>query len=128
MKTTRRQLMSTAGLAPVMFVTGGMAGGALVSCQNGQIVVDPAVLNAIQQAVATACNFIPAVTTIVALIAVSFPAIAGATTIADTVLKEISGILCAAAPTPATAAAALVPNTSVAVHGWVIQNGKLVYV
>ena len=129
MNTTRRKLLSTAALGPVLFATGGAAGGALVSCQGGQIVVDPAVLQAIQAAVATTCNFIPSVITIVALVAASFPAAAGVTTIATSVLNEISAILCASAPKASSLAAATAPNTNVAVHGWIIgSDGKLVYV
>ena len=129
MNTTRRKLLSTAALGPTLFATGGAAGGAVVSCQGGQVVVDPAVLNAIQQAVATACGFIPAVTTIVALVAASFPAAAGATTIATEVVNQISAILCTSKPNLASLAAATAPNTSVAVHGWIVgSDGKLAYV
>ena len=128
METTRRKLMSTAAIAPVMFVSGGMAGGAVVSCGPNGIVIDPAVLNAIQQAVATTCSFIPSVISIAALIAASFPVLAGVVTVPTAVLQEISHMLCAAAPNPATLKAGIIPSTSVELHGWVIQNGKLVYV
>jgi hypothetical protein len=133
MDTTRRNLISTTALAPVMFLTGGMAGGAIATCGPNGVQIDPAIIDEIEKVVAGACNWIPAFTTIVALVGSAFPALVGATTITDAVLSQVSAALCALIPTPHPAtgkyAATAVPNTQVAAHGWIVgPDGKLIYV
>jgi hypothetical protein len=125
----RREVLLSAPPA----VVAGAGLGALATCnaQTG-IQIDPSVLVAINNAVAQGCNFIPAVTTIIAVVDAAFPAINGATTIAASVLNEISSMLCA--HTPTTVAGKLGTKTlnaggkDIPVHGWVIVDGKLTYV
>lgn len=130
MNLTKRNVLKSSAVVPAL-VVGGIT-GQLATCSNGQIVVNPAVLDAIINAVATGCNFIPTVETIVGLVGATFPSVAGVTTIAAAVLTEITDILCANIPTPATPVTGLKLKTgttlSVPSHGWIIQNGKLTYV
>lgn len=135
MEMNRRALVRSSALAPVALGVSGMASGALFTCSpTGGVQIDPAVLDAIMKAVAEGCNFIPAVETIVGLVSATFPAVVGATTIAASVLSEISDILCANVPTPASPVSSLKlkkpvgATLPVASHGWVIQSGKLVYI
>ena len=101
----------------------------LATCSSsGGVQINPTILTSIQTTVATGCNFIPAVETIVALIAVSFPALSGVATISDTILAQISAMFCAAVPA-APAAGKMGAVSGVAVHGYVVgPSGKLVYV
>ena len=118
-----------------MFVSGGMTGGALVSCTPTGIQIDPNVIVAINNAVAQGCNFIPAITTVIGVINAAFPAVLGATTIAESVIGEISAMLCANKPT-ATQAGRLgsasktmkAGDKDIPVNGWIIIDGKLTYV
>jgi hypothetical protein len=127
----RRELLKAAPLLPVAVVSGG-ATGALATCGANGIQIDPNVLVAINNAVAQGCNFIPAITTIIALVNATFPAINGATQIASSVLNEITGVLCAHAPTVSGgklgARTLTAGGTEIPVHGWSIVDGKLTYV
>jgi hypothetical protein len=129
----RREALKAGTLIPVSFGVSGMAGGALATCGSSGIQIDPTVLVAINNAVAQACNFIPTVTTVIAIVDALFPAVNGATSVAEGVIGQIAGTLCKGAPslTPAgklggrtvTAGGSEIP-----VHGWVVENGKLTYV
>ena len=58
-------------------ITAGTGMGSVATCSStGGIVINPAVIDAIQAAVATACGFVPAVSTLVAIVGASFPAVA----------------------------------------------------
>jgi len=115
-------------------VVAGSGLGALATCnaQTG-IQIDPNVIVAISNAVAAGCNWIPAITTVIALVNASFPVVVGATTIAESVLGEISGVLCNNKPT-STAGGKLgakdfkAGDQTITAHGWVISDGKLTYV
>ena len=130
----RRELLQTSSLIPIGFGVTGMAGGALATCSStGGIQIDPVVLDEITKAVAAGCNFVPAVTTIISIVSIAFPAVLGATSIAESVLKEISAMVCASAPTPAASgkfASKMLTagGKDIPVNGWVINNGKLEYV
>ena len=96
---------------------------------TGGIVINPAVIDAIQTAVATTCGFVPAVSTLVAIVGASFPAVAGVAAIADTVLQQISTLLCAAYKAQMTASGELKETPmagTVAIHGLHVVNGKIV--
>ena len=128
----RRELMQGASLLPVAIVSGG-ATGALATCGSSGIQIDPNVLVAISNAVATTCNFIPAVTTVISLVNAAFPAVVGATTVAESVIGEVAGLLCQHSPTPAAAGKLAAKDLTaggqtVPVHGWVVVDGKLTYV
>ena len=58
-KLTRRNVLRSSAVVTALAV-GGVA-GQLATCSSTGIVINPAVLTAIQSAVATACNFIPTV-------------------------------------------------------------------
>ena len=127
-KTTRRNVLRSS--AAVTAIAVGAASGQLASCSStGGIVINPAVLTAIQSAVVAACSFVPTVESIVAIVGVSFPAVAGVATISTAVLQEISTMFCAAVPTPAAAGKLHTLSNGVAIHGYVVgPDGKLVYV
>ena len=130
----RRELMQAATVLPVAVVSGG-ATGALATCSStGGIQIDPNILVAINNAVIQSCNWIPAITTVIPLINAAFASLIGATTIAESVLAQIAGLLCKSAPT-ATAAGkfeAKAPlkagDVEIPVHGWVVENGHFTYV
>ena len=55
----------------------------------------------------------------------------GGTTITETVLGQIAKIICTAAPSSSTEAklgAKKMGGTDVEAHGWIVENGHLVYV
>ena len=116
-------------LAGTAMVGGAGMGGVATCSSTSGIVINPAVIDAIQAAVATACGFVPTVETLVALVGASFPAVAGAATIADTVLAQISNMLCtafmAAMADDAKLKAPPMAGT-VAIHGLHVVNGKIV--
>jgi hypothetical protein len=125
----RRELMRSAALLPTAVVAGG-ATGAIATCSSpGGIQIDPAILVEINKAVASGCNFIPAITTVIAVVNALFPAVNGATSIAESVITQIAGTLCKNAPMSGKLGAPLVVGDSqIPVHGWVVADGKLVYV
>ena len=131
---SRREALKAGTLIPVAFGVTGMAGGALATCGSTGIQIDPNVLVAINNAVATGCNWIPAITTVIPLVNASFPTLIGATTIAESVLAEIVSVLCKSAPVQTAGgkfearAPLKVGDTVIPVHGWVVENGKLTYV
>ncbi len=125
MHDRRLVLLGSAGAVTMLAGMGGLA-----TCSStGGIVINPAVIDAIQAAVATACGFVPAVSTLVAIVAASFPAVAGVATIADTVLEQIATLLCAAYKTQTSASGELkgTPMAGmVPIHGLHVVNGKIV--
>ena len=124
----RREVLFSAPPA----VVAGSGLGALATCGPTGIQIDPNVLVAINNAVAQGCNFIPAITTIIAVVNAAFPVVNGATSIAQSVLTEISSMLCAHAP--AVQAGKLgtktlnAGGTDIPVHGWSVVDGKITYV
>jgi hypothetical protein len=127
----RREVLFSAPPA----VVAGSGLGALATCGPTGIQIDPNVLVAINNAVATTCNFIPAVTTVIALVNVAFPAVNGVTSIGEGIINQIASTLCAHAPTPPAAGEKLgaaktltAGGQDIPVHGWTIINGKLTYV
>lgn len=128
---SRRNVLQSSAVVPAVAV-GGVSGQLFTCSQTGGVQINPTVFDTIMAEVAKGCNFIPAVSTITALISASFPALVGAATVTDTVLAEIKAIFCANVPTPANPVSSLKlktgSNVAVAAHGWVIQDGKLVYV
>jgi hypothetical protein len=124
----RREVLFSAPPA----VVAGSGLGALATCGPTGIQIDPNVLVAINNAVAQGCNFIPAITTVIALVNAAFPTVIGTTTIAQGVLTEIAGMLCAHAP--AVQAGKLgtktlnAGGTDIPVHGWSVVDGKITYV
>jgi hypothetical protein len=132
MNIERRKMLSGCTLLPVAVISGG-ATGALATCSSSGIQIDPTVLDSISKAVATACNFIPAVTTVIAVVNALFPAINGTTSVAEGIISQVAGVLCASAPaTTAGKFGAKVlkdqAGNEIPVHGWVIVDGKLTYV
>jgi len=130
METRRNVSKSSAAVSA--FAVGGLS-GQMVKCGPTGIVVDPAVIQQVQQAVAAACNWIPAGLTIAGLVATSFPVAGGVATITAAVLNEISAALCAAKPVPVSATpgkfeAKTILNTQLTANGWVVDSNKLVYV
>jgi hypothetical protein len=124
----RRELLQAASVLPVAVVSGG-ATGALATCSSTGIQIDPNVLVAIQNAVATGCNFIPAITTIIPLVNAAFPAVVGATAVAESVISEIAALLCGHVTQAGKLAGNLTAgNTEIPLHGWTVVNGKLTYV
>ena len=127
-ENTRRSAMAKILLAGTALTAGAGMSGLATCSSTGGIVINPDVIDAIQKAVATACGFVPAVTTLVAIVAASFPAVAGVATIADTVLQQIATLLCTAYTAQMTASglkAAPMAGT-VAIHGLHVVNGKIV--
>ncbi len=126
MQDRRLLLLGTAGAA--MLAGSGMGG--LATCSStGGVVLNPAVIDAIQAAVATACGYVPAVSTLVAIVGASFPAVAGVATIATTVLEQIAALLCAsykAQMSPSGELKATPMAGTVPIHGLHVVNGKIV--
>jgi len=121
----RREVLLSAPPA----VVAGTGIGAVTTCSSSGIQIDPNILVEINKAVATGCNFIPAITTVIALINAAFPAVLGATTIVQSTLNEIVNMLCQHAQAGKLGGAPLNANgTDVPVHGWIVKDGKLVYV
>jgi hypothetical protein len=124
----RRDVIKGAALLPTAVVAGG-ASGAIATCTPTGIQIDPNVLVAINNAVATGCNFIPAITTVIELVNGLFPAVVGATTVAESVIAQIAGTLCKSAPMSGKLGTPLVAgDKEIPVHGWTVVDGKLVYV
>jgi hypothetical protein len=125
---TRRGALSKIAVVGAA-ITAGTGMGSVATCSStGGVVINPDVIDAIQKAVATACGFVPAVSTLVAIVAASFPAVAGVATIADTVLEQIAALLCTAY-TSAQVSGQLkgVPMAgTVPIHGLHVVNGKIV--
>jgi hypothetical protein len=132
--TNRRALLIT-GVA----VVGGMGMGGASTCTtgtNGLPTISPAIIDAIQKAVATGCSYVPAAETLLALLAM-FPGIGGVTAIAGPLLTEVTNFLCqsfhAGGGVPAVLAkkslsAALKGGSSAPIHGlvWDAGAGKFV--
>ena len=104
MESNRRKLLLR-GTAAVGAVA-GMGMGSTPNCSGGTGTVTQQVIDAIQAAVGTACSYVPAVSTLIGLIAM-FPGLAGASTIASTLLTEVSNFLCQQFKTNGGAAAAV---------------------
>jgi hypothetical protein len=125
----RREALKAGTLIPVSFGVSGMAGGALTTCSSSGIQIDPNVLVAINNAVAQGCNFIPAITTVIAIVNALFPAVNGVSSVAEGVIGQIAAALCKAAPVAGKLGAPLViGGTEVPIHGWTVVDGKITYV
>ncbi len=110
----------------------GLGAAALTQCTtSGGTGVDPNVMDAINKALQDACGFIATASTIVALVTAAFPAVAGATSIAKSVLDQIVALLCASfkeANQAGKLGAATVKSgdKTIEVHGWRVVDGKVV--
>ena len=127
---SRRNVLHSSTAIPLL-ATGSLTGALATCSSSGGIQIDPNVLVAINNAVAMGCNWIPAITTVIALVNASFPAVSGAASVAESVIAQVAATLCAAKPTPLAGGklgAAKIAGTDVVAHGWVVQDGKLVYV
>ena len=113
-------------LAGTAMVGGAGMGGIATCSSTSGIVINPAVIDAIQAAVATACGFVPTVETLVALVGASFPAVAGAATIADTVLAQISSMICTSYMAASEQLKSQPMVGTVPIHGLRVVNGKIV--
>lgn len=99
------------------------------STQNGKVILDPAVIDAINNAVAFTCNTIPQVESLVAIIGASFHAVAGATTIATDVANQVATLICTnvkAQETPTSELRTAPRVGATVIHGWHIVDSKLV--
>ncbi len=96
---------------------------------QGQFVLDPAIEDVLQKTVATACGFVPAVATLLAVAAASFPALNGVSSISASVLSQFSSLLCSAYKAQLAESGRLraTPKVgSVEIHGLHIVNGQFV--
>lgn len=121
MNTTRRNAL-LAGSA----VLAGMSVGGASSCSTSTG-VDPALIDKINQIIASSCNAIGMASTIVAIVAAMFP---GLTAAAATVeqLGQIAEAFCKAISTPPAQAgkfSARLGGTEIEVHGWVVKDNKV---
>jgi uncharacterized BrkB/YihY/UPF0761 family membrane protein len=132
MSTSNRRTLLLSGAA----VIAGMSVGGASSCSTTPETILPAVIDAIQKAVATGCSYVPAVETLIALLSM-FPGLSGVATIAEPLLTEVSNFLCAqfqaaggvpAAVAAKTLSATLKGGTTVPLHGltWDPPTGKFV--
>jgi hypothetical protein len=128
----RREALKIGVVLPAAVVAGGATGQLATCSSSGGIQINPSVLVAINNAVATGCNFIPAVTTVIALVNALFPAVNGATAVAEGVISQIASMLCSNAPNPASAKLGAktlkAGDKEIPVNGWVVIDGKLQYV
>jgi len=125
MMINRRNVLMSAPPA----VVAGTGLGALTTCSSSGIQIDPNVIVEINKIVANTCNFIPAITTVITVVNALFPQVNGATSVAEGVIQQIASLLCKSAPMSGKLGASLDANgTQVPVHGWVVQDGKLIYV
>ena len=127
MTVSRRTILKSSPAVGLLAV-GGVTGQLATCSSSGGIVVNPAVIDAIQGAVAAACQFVPTAETIVALVGASFPVAAGVATIADTVLSQISAVLCQSYQTAGKEKLLASPMVgTIPVHGFHVgPDGKLV--
>jgi hypothetical protein len=103
MPTTRRNLLRSSSAATLLAV--GAATGQLTACPSTSTNVLPAVLDMLQKAVATVCPIVPAVSTLVAVIAASFPQAAGVASITEDLANQIAASICKAVGTSGAATA-----------------------
>jgi len=127
---TRRKAFLLAGGA----AAAGASLGATGSCSTTAASVTAVVIDAIQNAVATTCSFIPSAQTILAIVG-QFPAISGVTSVATDTLSAVQAFLCASFDAAGGVSAAVAGHklsakldagTAFEVHGLVINNGKFV--
>jgi hypothetical protein len=132
MEMTRRNMLRSS--SAVTLVAAGMAGGQLATCTGGKVVVDPAVLDLLQKAIAGSCSIIPAAAMMVDVIALVFPAVTVVAAVTDPILAQITKYVCgmfsAAGVTPGVppklgaALTAEVNGKAVEVHGFHVVGGK----
>lgn len=113
----------------------GVSMGNLSSCSGPQQVL-PTVIDAVITVMTPACQVIPAIATLVDIIAKAFPAAAGVATISDALAQQIAKYVCAlftsAGVVPGQTPPAShklgvdVKGSNVTLHGWTIVNGKIV--
>lgn len=138
----RREILLKSS-AVVTALAVGATVGQIPSCSTGTspTTILPAVLDELQKAVAGVCPVIPAVTTLVSVVAAAFPAVAGVATITSAVAQEIANTVCKLVEqSGATQAASANANNKlggsysaklgdkeVPIHGFHIVNGKPVW-
>ena len=125
MDVNRRNVLLSA--PPAIVVGTGL--GAVATCSPTGIQIDPNVIVAINNAVATGCNFIPAITTTIAIVNALFPAVNGATTVAQGVISQIADMLCKNVVQSGKLGGSIkAGDADIPIHGWHVVDGKLVYV
>lgn len=124
---TRRKAAAAIGAAGIGAIGSTTAGCGLIG-PNG---VNPAVIDAINEALATTCTIIATAEAIVAIVAAAFPAVQGVATITTEVAEQIAQYICNAIQQQSDSATKRLKGTpmagNVAVHGWQIVNGQFVY-
>ena len=123
MQTSRRNLIA----AGAVVIAAPAFTAAKCSSESGTG-LDPAVQDAINKAITKACGIIPLAAVLVQILAQYFPAALGAVTITESLLGGIVGKVCDLFTSQAAARAAGKPMAAneTVVHGWHIENGKLV--
>lgn len=126
MHVTRRSLIAS---TPAVAV----AGLTLTACNvppttTTPPTLDPSVIDTLQKALATACGFVPAAASLLAIAEISFPALLGAGTIAQNVLEQFSKLMCDAykAQGKIGTATLKVGDKTVDLHGLHVVDGKFV--
>jgi hypothetical protein len=129
MPTTRRNLLRSSSAISLLAI--GAATGQLTACPSTSTNVLPAVLDMLQKAVATVCPIVPAVSTLVAVIAASFPQAAGVATITEELASQIAASICKATTdsgvlsgTLGAQAKATFGGKEIAINGFRTPSGK----
>jgi hypothetical protein len=126
--TRRGLLLSTVAGAALVSM------GQLSSCSSTTVL--PAVIDVITKIVATTCQIIPVVTTLVDIIVAIFPAAAGVGSITDALAQQIAQYVCTlfqqagveGKTAPAAGFRAKLKNgAEIPLHGYRIVNGQMVY-
>lgn len=135
METSRRNMLKTGAMA----AGAGAIGGFAVSCTtgpNGQLQLNPAIVDAITAATVTLCKtWIPSAISVMTFVSSFDPTLLGpAATIATDVAQQIAVLLCQSAPAALKDGTQLgsapvnvvVKGNTVALHGWQDAGGLFV--
>ena len=116
------KITAAAGALPALAAAG------CTTSPTGQVVLNPAVVDTIQGAVALGCSIFPLVASIAGIVGASFPAVGGAVSITAAVANQIADLICKAYMSQQTAAGTLRGTAmvgAVEIHGWHVVNGVL---
>lgn len=132
---SRRKAILLGGLGAIA----GVSMGNLGSCSTTPQQVLPTVIDAVISVMAPACQVIPAIATLVDVIAAAFPAAVGVATISDAVAQQIAKYICglftnagvvpdgkSEATLKGKMFSANVNGKAVNLHGYTTINGKIV--